>query len=131
MKKFLIELTVALVILLIGIITTFRLVSATWFWWIFWSAIILVLFYISYRFSRLWIKQCQTCGSLNIVIKKKKRRPDHFVPIGMKLDCDNIKVCHNVTCRKYLQEQEYSSYVKVFDPIEVLWRKFWGEDFPR
>jgi hypothetical protein len=131
MRKFLFELGAALVALWVVAVATFLFAPYDWFWPGFGVTVMVVILYIIYRFHRLWIKRCGSCGSLNITIERRRMWPDHAPPFGSKFDCENVKICHNVSCHDHLREQSYSCYIKSFSHIEILWRRIKGEDFPQ
>jgi len=131
MNKFMTESGVALVTLFVVAVATFLFAPYDWFWPMFGVTVMVVIFYVIYRFHRLWIKRCPSCGSLHVSFEKKKLWPDRTPPFGSKFDCENVRICHNASCLDFLREQRHSCYIKAFSPIEIFWRQIKGEKFPR
>lgn len=131
MNKFLFEFAAVLVVWCVVSILVSLFAPDDWFWPTFELAAVAVILYIVYRFHRLWLKRCRSCGSLRISIEKRKLWPENVPPFGSRFDCENLIVCHNARCPDYLRGQRYSCYIKSFGLIEVLWRKLWGEKFPQ
>mgnify|MGYP001591680989 CR=1 FL=1 len=130
MKKFLVEFSAALIAWLIVLVATFGFAPYHWFWPMFGTALTAAIIYISYRFSRLWNRRCIRCGSLNIACEKRMRRPDGIPPIGRKLECEVLIICHNPSCPLFMRERG-KNYIKVFTGFELWWRRFvLGEKLP-
>ena len=131
MKKFLLELSAALVVLVVTPVLAFLFVPHDRAWLVSELMAVAAVLYVVCRFSRLWNKRCPSCGSLHISIEKIKLWPENVPPFGSRFDCENLIVCHNPRCPDYLRRRRHSCYIKSFSLIEILWRKLWGEEFPK
>jgi len=129
MKKFLFELGAALVSLPIIMVATFKFAPYNWFWPVTGTAAVISALYINYRFFKLWSRRCVKCGSLNIAYEKRMRRPDGVPPIGKRLECEIVIICHNYRCPLFMRERG-RDYLKVFTGFELWWRRLKGERLP-